>query len=85
MLPVETEAMTWAMVNWKQVQTRDQLLAARARQFERREEDLRTAADRIKSSCQNNKEFFDKKRRKRKRSLKKGDMVLLYNSRLYKQ
>ena len=84
-LPVETEAMTWAMVNWKQVQTREQLLAARARQFERSEEDLRTAADRIKSSRQNNKEFFDKKCRKRKGSLKKGDMVLLYNSRLDKQ
>ena len=85
MLPVETEAMTWAMVNWKQVQTREQLLAAGVRQFERREEDLRTAADRIKSSRQNNKEFFDKKRRKRNGLLKKGDMVLLYNSRLDKQ
>ena len=73
------------MVNWKQVQTREQLLAPRARQFERREEDLRTAVDMIKSSWQNNKEFFDKKRRKRKGSLKKGDMVLLYNSRLDKQ
>ena len=77
--------MTWAIVKWKQVQTREQLLAARARQFERREEDLRTAADRIKSSRQINKEFFDKKCRKRKGSLKTGDMVLLYNSRLDKQ
>ena len=77
--------MTWAMINWKQVHTREQLLAARAKQFERREEDLRIAAERVKSSRQANKEFFDKKRRKRKGLLKQGDMVLLYNSRLDKQ
>ena len=32
-----------ATVDWRRVQTLDQLLAARARQLERREEDLETA------------------------------------------
>ena len=77
--------MTWAMIDWKRVHTKEQLLAARARQFERWEDDLEVAANRIKANRQANKQFFDKKRRKRQGILKKGDMVLLYNSRLDKQ
>lgn len=42
MLPVEMEAVTWAMIDWKRVQSREQLLAGRARQFERRQDDLET-------------------------------------------
>src|SRR5258705_7145652 len=84
-MPVEFQAMRWAMIDWKRVNTKEQLLAARARQFERREDDLEVAANRIKANRQANKQFFDKKRRKRQGILKKGDMVLLYNSRLDKQ
>ena len=76
--------MTWAMMDWKRVQSREQLLAARAKQFERREDDLQIAASRLRSNRQANKEFFDKKRKERQGSLKKGDMVFLYNSRLDK-
>lgn len=81
-LPVETEAMTWAMIDWKWVQTREQLLAARAKQFERREDDLEIVAGRLRTSGQANK---DKRWKKTQGMLKKGDMVLLYNSRLDKR
>jgi hypothetical protein len=83
-LGVETEAMTWAMIDWKRVQSREQLLAARARQFERRQDDLEMAASRLTASRKSDKEFFDRKQKKRQGVLKRDDMVLLYNSRLDK-
>ena len=73
------------MVDWRRVKTKEQLLAARARQLERREENLTTAAKRLKANRMANKQFFDNRRRKRQGILTKGDMVLLYNSRLDKQ
>ena len=79
------EAVTWAMIDRKRVQSREQLLAARARQFERRQDDLEIAANRLRASREVDKEFFDRKRKKRQGTLKKEDMVLLYNSRLDKQ
>src|SRR5258706_6969144 len=60
-LPVEFQAMIWAMIDWKRVHTKEQLLAARARQFEWRKDDLEVAANRIKANRQANKQFFEKK------------------------
>ena len=84
-LPVEFQAMTWAMVDWRRIYTKEQLLVARAWQFEWQEDDLKIAAARIRANRQVNKQFFDSRCRKRHGVLKKGNMVLLYNSRLDKQ
>ena len=58
---------------------------ARARQLERRQDDLEVAPNRLNTSREANKEFFDRKRKKRQSKLKKEDIVLLYNSWLDKQ
>ena len=84
-LPVELHATTWAMVDWRRVKTKEQLLAARARQLEQREENLSTAAKCLKANQMANKKFFNSNRRKRRQGLKVSTMVLLYNSRLDKQ
>ena len=46
---------------------------------------MKIAAKRLKSNWQANKQFFDSRCRKKQGILMKGDMVLLYNSRLDKQ
>ena len=84
-LLVELHATTWAIVDWRRVKTKEQLLAAQARQLERREENLTTAAKCLKANQMANKKFFDSNRRKQKQGLEIGTMVLLYNSRLDKQ
>ena len=61
------------------------LLAAGARQLERKEEDIHQAQDTIRCSRQKNKVQFDKTHRRRKEVLIVGDMVLLNNTVLDKQ
>ena len=61
------------------------LLAARATQLERKEEDIHQAQDTIRCSRQKNKVQFDNTHRHRKEVLIVGDMVLLHNTVLEKQ
>ena len=84
-LLVEFEAITYAMIDWRSIHTKEQLLVARAWQFERREDNLELAAKRLKANRQVNKQFFDSRHRKRQGNVTKGDIVLLYNSCLDKQ
>ena len=46
--PVEFQVMIWAMIDWRRIHTKEQLLAARAWQFEQWEDDLEIAAKRLK-------------------------------------
>jgi len=67
------------------VKTTAELLAARARQLERREEDTDEAQENVRKSRLPNKAYLDKNRRERVQTIEIGDMVLLYNSSLEKQ
>jgi len=67
------------------VKTTAELLAVRARQLERREEDIEEAPENVRKSRLRNKAYFDKNRRERVQTIEIGDMVLLYNSLLEKQ
>jgi len=79
-LSIELTAASWATVNWNRIKTRAELLAARARQLERKEEDVRKAQENIRKSRLRNKAYFDKNRRERVDQIEVGDLVLLYNS-----
>lgn len=85
MLPVEFDVKTWATLDWDSEMSTADLLVLRARQLERREEDLVVTAESIKQSRLQNKEYFDRIMRKRDKSLTVKDLVLLYNSQLDKQ
>ena len=67
------------------VRTTAELLAARARQLERRKGDLEKAAESVKESRLYNTIYFDSHRKKRLKPLEAGDLVLLHNTRLTKQ
>ena len=77
--------ISWAMVDWRKVQTRAELLATRTKQLERKEEDIERAKEYLKVSRKRNKKYFDANRRLRNRPLEVDDLVLLYDSLLEKQ
>ena len=84
-LLVELNAASWATINWKNVRSREDLLAKRARQLERRTEDLEEAKTNLRKMRLQGKAYFDENRRERRQELRVGDLVLLYNSVLDKQ
>jgi len=84
-LPVELCALSWTIIEWRKVKTTAELLAARARQPERRVEDIEEAQENVRKSRLRNKAYFDENRRERVQTIEIWDMVLLYNSSLDKQ
>ena len=82
---MELKAASWAVIAWEKVRTLEDLLVARARQLERKEEDILTAQESIRRSRRKYKAQFDKVHRRRKEVLKVGDMVLLHNTVLDKE
>jgi len=84
-LPVELCTSSWTIIEWRKVKATAELQAARARQFERREEDIEEAQENVCKSHLHNKAYFDKNRRERVQTIEIGDMVLLYDSSLDKQ
>jgi len=84
-LPVEPCVSSWTIIQWRKVKTTVELLAARARQLERREEDIEEAQENVRKSRLCNKVYFDKNHRERVQIIEIGDMVPLYNRSLDKQ
>ena len=84
-LPIEKTAISWAMVDWRKVQTRADLLATRVKELERREEDIERAKEYLRVNREKNKRYFDANKRLRDRPLEINDLVLLYDSLLEKQ
>ena len=64
---------------------REDLLALRIQQLERRQEDIDIATNRLKNARLKNKESFDKKHRLRPKDIEEGDWVLVYDSSLDNQ
>jgi hypothetical protein len=64
-LPIELEAPTWNVLPWEEVRDTADLLAVRARQLERREEDLEEARLHLQRVRESNKDYFDENHRLR--------------------
>ena len=58
-LPIELEVPTWRILPWSEVHTTAELLAMRARQLQRREEDLEEAVHHLQRMRMEGKEEFD--------------------------
>jgi hypothetical protein len=65
--------------------SREELLAARIRQLERRPEDVERAAEKLRTARIRNKERFDRTHRLRPKKIEEGDWVLVYDSSLDNQ
>ena len=79
-LPVELTEPTWAVLKWSSVRDRADLLALRARQFERRDADLEEAGLHLRRMRENGKEAFDDSHVVRREELKIGDLVLVHDT-----
>jgi hypothetical protein len=65
--------------------SREELLAARIRQFEQRPEDVERATEKLRAARLGNKERFDRTHRLRPKKIEEGDWVLVYDSSLDNQ
>ena len=83
-LPIELEVPTWSVLPWEEVQSTADLLAVRARQLERRDEDLEEARLHLQRVRESNKDYFDENHRLRADDFNIGDLVLLHNTKLDK-
>lgn len=77
----QAEFPTWHVLDCGPVRPTGELFARGARQIDRRDEDLRKAASRIRLLREKNKESFDERQtRQDDKALQQGDLVLLDNT-----
>ena len=84
-MPVERTVSSWTAVDWKDEMSREELLAARIRQLERRPEDVEKAKERLHVARERNKARIDRTHRLRPKKIEEGDWVLVYDSSLDNQ
>ena len=59
-MPTERTISSWVTVDWRDEMSREELLAARIRQLERRPEDVERAAEKLRLGRLKNKGWFDR-------------------------
>jgi len=79
-LPIELDVPTWQTLPWNTVRTRADLLAMRARQIERRNQDIEEARAHLQRMRIQGKEYYDRMKRLVKETPKVGDLVLLHDT-----
>ena len=84
-MPMERTISSWAMMDWRDEMSREELLAARIRQLERRPEDVESAVEKLRVARMMNKARFDQTHQLRPRKIEEGDWVLVYDSSLDNQ
>jgi hypothetical protein len=84
-MPTERMIASWAALEWRNEMSREELLAARIRQLERRPEDVERATEKLRTARLRNKERFDRTHRLRPKKIEEGDWVLVYDSSLDNQ
>ena len=86
LLPVQFSILSWNMVDWEEIRTREDLLLARMRQLDQRVLAEAHAAENLRNSRKANKAYFDQQKRLRgdQQQLQIGDLVLLHNTKKLK-
>jgi len=85
-LPVDIEMDTYLGIDWTEVNSTAELLEARTKQLDRREDILEEAYEKLKKTRESSVRFWDRKMAVRLRKpLKPGEMILIYNKSLEDQ
>ena len=79
-LLIELEVPTYATLPFEQVTNTEELIALRARQFERRDDDVAEALAHLQRMREESAEYFDENNSIRQEPLHEGDYVLLWDS-----
>ena len=77
---MELKYPTWRILDWRGVRSTADLLAVRAKQILRRDEDLREAAMHLRRARMAGKEAFDATKQIRQEEIREGDLVLLHDA-----
>jgi hypothetical protein len=84
-MPVEVDIPTWVFLAWEDGISRERLLELRIQQLERLPEDVGIALEKMKAARLSNKERFDRTHRMRRKKIREGDWVLVFDSTLEHQ
>jgi hypothetical protein len=84
-MPVEQSIISWLALLWQEEVSREELLALRIRQLERRTEVIEVAKAQLKNVRLKNKKDFERRHQLRPRKVVEGDWVLVYDSSLDNQ
>jgi hypothetical protein len=79
-VPMEFEANSWRVVEWRDPMTSEELIACRTRQLLRLECDRKVAEDRVNENRAKDAERWENSKNVRKEALVPGDYVLLWDS-----
>ncbi len=80
MLSIELEISIWKILSWQEVHTIEDLLAMRARQLQKRNENMNEARNLLKRMRKQNKKYFDSKHFTTNKDINKNDLVLLHDT-----
>jgi hypothetical protein len=81
LLPIEERIDSWQSLAWSEVRSREDLIAMRILQLQRRDEEIEEIGLRVRRMREQNKEYFDDTRAVRDEStINVGDLVLLHNT-----
>lgn len=79
-LPIEITLPTWRVLKWDEAHTTEDLLRLRARQLQRRDEDMEEARLHQQRKRLDGKDRFDTEKSLRRGTISNGDIVLLHDA-----
>ncbi len=80
MLSIELEISIWKIFSWQEVHTIEDLLAMRARQLQRRNENMNEARNLLKRMRKQDKKYFDSKHFTTNKDINKNDLVFFHDT-----
>jgi hypothetical protein len=79
MLSIELKISIWRILSWQKIHIIEDLLTMRARQLQRRNENMNEARNLSKRMRKQNKKYFDSKHFVTNKNINKNDLVLLHD------
>ncbi len=80
MLSIELEISIWRILFWQKMHTTEDLLTMRARQLQRRNENMNEARNLLKRMRKQDKQYFDSKHFVTNKNINKNDLVLFHDT-----
>jgi hypothetical protein len=80
MLSIELEISIWRILLWQKIHTIEDLLTMRARQLQRRNENMNEARNLLKRMRKQDKKYFDSKHFTTDKNINKNDLVLFHDT-----
>jgi hypothetical protein len=80
MLSIELKISIWRILFWQEIHIIEDLLTMRARQLQRRNENMNETKNLLKRMRKQNKKYFDSKHFTTNKNINKNDLVFLHDT-----